>query len=156
MADSISVTVHTLQALLSTYTLYFSYISITNLQKYETKTEEAAKYSNIAKDQLHKTRTTQGNALIAILMSLATSIALAFKQSSWSPYLVVGINVGNALNLLQTRAHVSNFWKGKAKVPFVEGYNEAISGTERIIALLGNMSGSWALSSVLALWKFFV
>lgn len=58
--------IHLAQAVGSGYTLYFCYISIKNLQQYEKKSEKAAEYSNTAAEQLHKTRTTQGSALVTV------------------------------------------------------------------------------------------
>ena len=47
--------------------------------------------------------------------------------------------------------HVKNFWTAKAKVPFVDGYNEGISRSQEIIKILALLSGSWALTAVVGL-----
>ena len=57
---------HATQACLSAYALYLSYMSITDSQKYEEKTEKAAQYSNTAEQQLHKTRTTLASGTAAV------------------------------------------------------------------------------------------
>ena len=57
---------HLAQFTLSGYGLFNSWIAITNLRQYEEKSEKAAKWSNTAADQLHRTRTTQASGLIAV------------------------------------------------------------------------------------------
>jgi len=66
--------IHAAQAATSAYGLYCVYVSGTNLQKYEDKTERAAKYSNTAEHQLHKTRVTQasGGAAVRSVHPIAT------------------------------------------------------------------------------------
>ncbi|KAJ9637286.1 hypothetical protein H2201_001685 [Coniosporium apollinis] len=140
---------HGVQAALSAYGLYIAYHSITNLHKYEEKSEKAAKYSNTAAHQLHKTRTTQASGTVAILASLATSTYLIFSAHP-TPTLLA-LNVANAAATLAARIHLQNFWKGKAKVPFVEGYNDAISQTGAIMQQLAVLTGVWALSAGLTL-----
>lgn len=53
-------------AALSSYTAYYSYISITDVQTYEEQTKKAAEYSNIAEDALRQTRTTEGAGAVAV------------------------------------------------------------------------------------------
>ena len=53
------------------------------------------------------------------------------------------------------RTHVKNFWDGKAKVPFVDGYNEAISRTGEMVKVMGLLVGTWGVSAVLAVvWGY--
>lgn len=47
--------------------------------------------------------------------------------------------------------HVKNFWTAKAKVPFVDGYNEGISRSQEIIKILTVLSGSWGVTALLGL-----
>ena len=55
---------------------------------------------------------------------------------------------------LAARMRVKEFWDHKAKIPFVEGYNEAISGTVEIVRVLGLSGSLWAMEIVrLGLWK---
>jgi hypothetical protein len=58
--------IHLGQALLSGYGALHSYIAVTNLQKYEKTSEKLAEWSKEAANQLHKTRTTQTTAAIAV------------------------------------------------------------------------------------------
>ena len=67
MATALISLLHALQASFGAYTLYLSSISIRNLQKYEESSKKAAKYSNIAEQQLHKTRTTQASGALSVL-----------------------------------------------------------------------------------------
>jgi hypothetical protein len=66
MARALFLILHALQAAFSGYTLYLSSIAIRHLQKYEETSKKAAKYSNIAEHQLHKTRTTQASGALAV------------------------------------------------------------------------------------------
>ena len=58
------------QAAYSGYNLYLASISISNLQEYEEASKKAAKYLNIAENQLHKTRVTQASGTIAVCLSI--------------------------------------------------------------------------------------
>ena len=44
--------------------------------------------------------------------------------------------------------HVKGFWDHKAKIPFVEGYNDAISGTAEVVRVLGLSRSLWATEIV--------
>ncbi|OJD36223.1 methyltransferase domain-containing protein [Diplodia corticola] len=153
--DKILPLIHLAQAAGSAYALYYCYTSIRNLKQYEKQSEKAAEYSATAAEQLRKTRTTQGNALVTVLTSLFTSgfllyTALRPGESSYpssSPWLAVGLNGGNIANTLLTRQHVAGFWESKPKVPFVEGFNEAISSTAQIIKSLEKLAVGWSFSA---------
>lgn len=58
--------IHLGQALLSGYGALHSYIAVTNLQKYEKTSEKLAAWSKDAANELHKTRTTQTTAALAV------------------------------------------------------------------------------------------
>ena len=66
MMAGIQDRIHLAQAALSGYALFHAYNSITKLREWEPTTEEAAKYSDAAKQELHKTRTTQTSAAVAV------------------------------------------------------------------------------------------
>ncbi len=55
-----------LLALLSLYAAQISYIAITNLLKYEERSEKAAKLFDKAADDLYKTRVTQASGAAAV------------------------------------------------------------------------------------------
>ena len=57
---------HVGQATVSAYSGLLSAMAIYNLQKHEDQTEQAAQYSNMAANQLHKTRTTQTSGALAV------------------------------------------------------------------------------------------
>jgi hypothetical protein len=66
MATALLSLLHALLASFSAYTLYLSSIAIRHLQKYESTSKTAAKYSNTAEYQLHKTRTTQASGALSV------------------------------------------------------------------------------------------
>jgi len=68
--------IHLGQALLSGYGALNSFLAVTNLQKYEKTSEKLAEWSNEAAHQLHKTRTTQTTA------ALAVRVAPSYPKSS--------------------------------------------------------------------------
>jgi hypothetical protein len=68
--------VHLGQALLSCYGALHSYLAVTNLQKYESTSEKLAEWSKDAANELHKTRTTQTTA------ALAVSLVLSHREST--------------------------------------------------------------------------
>lgn len=139
---------HLAQVGLSSYGLYLSYITVTNLQQYEEQSKKVAEYSEIAAQQLHKTRTTQTSGALTFLASLITSLVLATVPSTlpWivrlsaSPLLLVGT--------FFAAAHVGDFWENKGKVPFVEGYNEAISRTKDMIVTMEYLKYSWLVTAL--------
>lgn len=57
----------------SLYAATISYRAITRLRTWESTTQTAAQYNQKAADQLHKTRTTQGAAAIAVSSPAAPS-----------------------------------------------------------------------------------
>lgn len=155
--------IHTAQMAIGCYGAYVSYIAIRNLQQYEEKSEKAAKYSGEAEHQLHKTRTTQTSGAICvccqysllfpwgtqmltegqILTSLVASVTLTVTPNSLPKLVRFGINPAMLVLVLFVRAHVSNFWKGKAKVPFVDGYvsfSELLLESAMIRGLLEHVS----------------
>ena len=67
---------HAAQAILSCYGLYHSYQCIMKLRQYEERSKKAAKYSNIAAEQLYRTRTTQASAAIAVRFPHATPLSI--------------------------------------------------------------------------------
>ena len=71
-------------ALLSIYAAQKSYIAITNLQKYEERSEKAAKHLDKAAHDLYKTRITQASGAAAVRIHLhprCLLIALLSKKS---------------------------------------------------------------------------
>ena len=66
MKSAILSVIHASQAAFGIYNLYLASISISNLQGYEDMSKKAAKYSNTAEQQLHKTRTTQASGTISV------------------------------------------------------------------------------------------
>ena len=72
-------------ALLSLYAAQKSYIAITNLQRYEERTEKAAKHLDKAAHDLYKTRITQASGVAAVRTHLSPQrfhSALLLKSSN--------------------------------------------------------------------------
>lgn len=130
----------------SLYAAHKSYTAITNLQQYEERSEHAAKYSETAAQQLHKTRVTQGSSAVAIALSAASSSALIIRPiltaSSESTWVLV-LSPLNVVAIAAAFFHNRGFWKAKAKVPFVEGFNEGIQKSKEIRDLLMILGGAW-------------
>lgn len=62
---------------------------------------------------------------------------------------VAAVNFGIAGIDLAARIHIGNFWKGKAMVPFVGGYNEGMKRTEALSRLLGLLAISWTITGAI-------
>jgi len=150
--DYLQPVLHLGQAGLAGYSLFHAYIAITNLRKFEEKTEKAAEWSTTAEHELHKTRTTQTSGTLAILSSFVISLGLTFS-SSQSTFVKLLVNAANIAVCVFTRAHIANFWAHKAKVPFVQGYNDAITSTNVIKEQLGFLASSWILTSLVEAWR---
>ena len=73
---------------------------------------------------------------------------MLYSTSSGAQLLLAIINVTATLS---ARVHIGNFWRGKAKVPFVSGFNEAITRTEVIRQQLLYLAGSWVFTGLLSL-----
>lgn len=67
--------------LLSLYAAQKSYIAITNLQKYEERTEKAAKHLEKAGRDLYKTRVTQASGAAAVRIPARLSKACVSLSS---------------------------------------------------------------------------
>ncbi|KAL8641314.1 MAG: hypothetical protein Q9226_008652, partial [Calogaya cf. arnoldii] len=130
----------------SLYAAQKSYVAITNLQKYEERSERAAKHSETAAHELHKTRTTQGSSAGAIALSLLSSIAITLSGTLGPTHPPTWQHILPLVNILALGAaftHNRNFWKAKAKVPFVGGFNEGIQKSKEIRQLLLGLGIAW-------------
>ena len=63
----------------------------------------------------------------------------------WSKLLLSIANFGTCIFAY---THIHNFWRGKAKVPFVTDYNDAITLTNQMSTCLSYLAGSWAVSAL--------
>ncbi|PNS16029.1 hypothetical protein CAC42_4430 [Sphaceloma murrayae] len=141
---------HIGQATLAVYGIYNSYVAITNLRQYEEQTKKAAKWSNEADFQLQRTRSTQGAGMIAVVLSFGASLFLATSWHLIPRKFRVLASPAMLLVTLLARGHLYNFWKSRAKVPMVKGYNEAIDKTQTVIGVLQYLEYSWVLTSLVA------
>ncbi|TGO57176.1 hypothetical protein BCON_0068g00060 [Botryotinia convoluta] len=133
------------------YNIYLSSIAIPKLLSYEDKAVKAAKYSNIAEEQLFKTRTTQAASVGALLLSFLT--ATPFLLSRYSSSTIFALSAVNLAVLLVTREYVGDFWKSKAKMPIpgTGDFNDAIGLTNEIRANQIFLAMSWVAYGVVGL-----
>jgi len=148
--------IHLGQALLSGYGALHSYIAVTNLQKYEKTSEKLAEWSKDAANELHKTRTTQTTAALAILLSTLASLTLAITPSSLPPVAVYAASPCLVIMVLLARGHVKNYWAPsdgktvglKVPLPNMGAYNDAQRATEKLLEVLQWIEWSWVGASL--------
>lgn len=167
--------IHLGQALLSGYGALHSYMAVTNLQKYEKTSEKLAEWSKEAANQLHKTRTTQTTAALAvrivpsqarsiyqlttnsqILLSAITSLTLAITPSSLPAAATYAASPCLVIIVLLARGHVKNYWApsdGKTvgvrvPLPNMGAYNDAQRATEKMLEALQWIEWSWVGASL--------
>lgn len=146
---------HLGQVALGLWAAKHSYEAIWRLRQYEEASKKAAKYSNTADTQLQKTRTTQAAGALTILLSTVSSAYLAYDHATrsrhkhWAAYIV--LYVLNVAAPLGARIHMADFWGAKPKVPFVQGFNEAIDETKMVWAQLQWIQWSWIVVGVMEL-----
>ena len=60
----------------------------------------------------------------------------------------------NVAGILAAYIHITGFWKAKAEVPFVTGFNEGIRKSNDLRRLLVSLGIGWALTGVVGFfWK---
>ncbi|KZM23458.1 hypothetical protein ST47_g5395 [Ascochyta rabiei] len=130
---------------LSAYGLFLCKENITRLQQYEKQSEKAAEWSNAAAQRMHKTRTTQTSGTLSLLLSFVASTALPLLTSKHTPTILGITGLAAAAILYTARTHMANFWnEGKqTKIPFVQKFNDAIRGSEKVVLILETLSFSW-------------
>lgn len=123
-------------------TLYLTFTSARLFSRYEDVTKKAAKYSREAGRQLHKTRTTQGSAVAASLVSTVSAM-VALVAGSGTPQ---AIYVCNAISCFAVWKYVNDFWGNTARVPLPGSreYNDAVRTTERALSFLIFLGLGWA------------
>ncbi|PQE10680.1 methyltransferase domain-containing protein [Rutstroemia sp. NJR-2017a BBW] len=145
------------QLSLTTYTLYLSSLAIPKLLSYEDKAKTASKYSNIAEEQLFKTRATQAASVGSLtpnqklLLTLLSTSSILFTNTPRSTTLALaGVNV---VVLLGVREYVGNFWNSKPKVPLpgTGDYNDAVGLTGKIRERQGWLVAGWGVMGVVAM-----
>jgi hypothetical protein len=83
--------------------------------------------------------------------SLGSSLAVLFYSTA--PFAGLAVAAVNVAALLAARAHVGEFWKGKAKIPLpgVQDYNDAISITQQVRLNSAYLAASWCVAAALAM-----
>jgi len=159
----------TLTSALSGYGLFLSYGNITRLQQYEKQSEKAAEWSNTAAQRLHKTRTTQTSGTISVrlhqhqhqqdcndyILTCTSQLIISFLTpivalSTSDPTYLVSAAAANTAVLVFARQHMANFWneKEQTRVPFVQKFKDAVSGSEHVVQILGVLGASWAVTAL--------
>lgn len=59
----------------------------------------------------------------------------------------------NSLGLALAYNHLTNFWRGKAKVPLMTDYNDGVTASNRLRYFLAGLSASWGLIALVYLWE---
>ncbi|KIW51142.1 hypothetical protein PV05_09891 [Exophiala xenobiotica] len=142
---------HATQTCIGVYTGLFSAIAIYNLKQREEQTEQAARYSRTAAQQLHKTRTTQTSGALATISSVLCSIILAIGPTGGKK-LPLFLSIANAGGIILAYRHIADFWRHKVKVPFFQDYNEGIRASNQMLQAFQILSGTWIFAVVLYLW----
>lgn len=70
-----------------------------------------------------------------------------------TPFSLSALNAG-ALYLAYN--HVSAFWRDKAKMPLAPSYNEGVASSQQMLKIIGGLSVSWAVSTVVYLFRAFL
>jgi hypothetical protein len=83
-----------------------------------------------------------------LVVSLLTSLTLLATNYRSSPTALATASIANAGVMLATRTHMGNFWNSsiQTRIPFVEKFNDAQRGSERVVGVLGYLSASWGLA----------
>ncbi|KAI1263508.1 hypothetical protein F5Y18DRAFT_429200 [Xylariaceae sp. FL1019] len=151
--------IHLAQLVITAYGATHSQAAIQNLLKYEDATKKAAKISGEAETQLHRTRTTQASGAVALLVSFFSAALLFFYGPSYGFLVRYLASPVVAAGVFAAKTHLQDFWTGKGgnkmspKVPLpkMDGYNEALDRTGKLLEVLGWLTISWAASAVVAL-----
>ncbi|KAL8776811.1 MAG: hypothetical protein Q9203_002969 [Teloschistes exilis] len=139
----------------SLFAAFKSYVAIVSLQKYEERSERAAKLSETAAHELHKTRVTQGSSAGAIALSYLSSVAVTLRSlfgTPTTPTWELILALTNVVAVAAAFVHNKNYWKAKAKVPFVGGFNEGIEKSKEVrqlLVFLGILWGSWEFQAII-------
>ncbi|KAK7183266.1 hypothetical protein DPSP01_011791 [Paraphaeosphaeria sporulosa] len=135
---------------LSSYGLYMSYQNITRLQEYEDQAQKLSKWSNTVAARLNKTRTTQTSGTIAMVLSTFCSLLLLLTKFGITTHVVLAL-ICTAVSAL-ARLHMKTFWneKEQVRIPLMGKFNEAVSGSEEVVQLLGGITAAWIAAGLLS------
>jgi hypothetical protein len=74
---------------------------------------------------------------------------LAALPNYLPPWSKVLLSIANFGTCIFAHTHIHNFWRGKAKVPFLNDFNDAITLTNQMSTYLAFLAGSWAISALI-------
>lgn len=90
-----------------------------------------------------------------VALSYLSSIAVTIRSlfgSSTTPTWELVLPLMNVVVMAAAFIHNQNYWKAKAKVPFVGGFNEGIEKSKEVrqlLVFLGILWGSWGLQGAI-------
>jgi hypothetical protein len=66
------------------------------------------------------------------------------------PVVLVMAAAANTALLALARQHMAAFWNDReqVRIPFVDKFNDAVRGSERVVWILGVLSASWGVAGV--------
>jgi hypothetical protein len=84
-----------------------------------------------------------------MLLSFVTPIAQLLVDRT-SPKVLATTAIVNSAILLVTRQHMANFWNDstQTRIPFVQKFNEAIRGSEKVVEILTTLALSWGVAGL--------
>ncbi|KAF2742750.1 hypothetical protein M011DRAFT_490306 [Sporormia fimetaria CBS 119925] len=127
------------------YTLTLSYTNITRLLDYESQAKTAAEWSDTAAERLRKTRTTQASGVVALAASLVSAFALQYlPKHQLAPTAALNAGLTGA-----AAWYMGRFWneQTQVKVPFMQNFNAAVSGSEAEVMMLRRLCVSWGIAA---------
>lgn len=140
----------------STYALYLSGTSASQLTKYKSISEKAAKVSSTAQSELDQTQQTVGIAVLVSVFSLGSLAYTQFLQANsktgWTSYLALF----NTVLMCVAYKAVQSYWKSdkapkKSKTGWtgVGEYADSWRKMERVQSVFLVSGGLWTLATMM-------
>ncbi|KAK2031643.1 hypothetical protein LX32DRAFT_262131 [Colletotrichum zoysiae] len=138
-------------ALASAFALVYSADSIPRLlkyEKYERKAQKAAEWSYKAEKKLWDLRCTIATGLVGCLLSAISGLAFSFFVARGPGFVAVAWPALLAAGLAYGQQYMRGFWASVPKVPMVKDFNEAVSDSMTVQAIMRPLAGAWGLVAV--------
>ncbi|KAH9861272.1 hypothetical protein IAQ61_011009 [Plenodomus lingam] len=83
-------------------------------------------------------------------LSLLSSTTLLLLPSYASPQALVLVSLVNTTLLFAPPIYMSRFWNKSTqmRIPFLEKFNEAIQGSEKVVSVLGTLVVGWGVGGL--------
>jgi hypothetical protein len=87
---------------------------------------------------------------LQLLVSFIASSTLPFLQSFQSRTILAATGLVLGAGAFLARTHMADFWneRTQTKIPFVEKFNDAIRGSEKVVMILGTLSLAWGTAGL--------